>query len=129
MKLKTRLPWMLAVVLLPSCMLQDEDNEAEKYGIHQTGQEDALSGTWKGTLAGFSFSIRFDDGDVVENWMSGGGMTIHTYEDNGIIGYYSFDGSAFHAVIWDSIRSLDGALSDGELVGKDGDGDAFRLSR
>ena len=120
----------VTVTLSLSACVTDEGEEAAEYGIHWTGQESDINGTWSGTLSGFmKFTIRLDDGEVIESWLSAAGMSFHTYQEDGNIGYYSFDGTKFEAVLFDDIESLSGRLSDGTLNGKDADGDNFVLSK
>ncbi len=109
-----------------------ENNELKELGIEQTGKESELNGTWKGKvyddLANLTLVLK--DGKVIEQWISGYGMSFHGTSEDGYIGYYSFDGTNFKAVM--GIDEMNGTMDGNTISGnydESGDVSGFHMGK
>lgn len=111
---------------------------ASDVGIQQSGQESDLNGTWRGTLGGLKYTIVFQDGRVIENWLGNGYSSFHAYGEAGFIGFYGIVGADFQAAMNDAspgapvshiTARLQGVLDGNQLSGTDDSGDRFSISR
>ena len=107
-------------------------------GIHPSGKESQLNGTWSGSLTGLNYTLVLNDGKVIENWLGSGSMSFHAYGNAGYIGFYSLNADAFEAAMNDSspgapldhvTARLHGTLSGSQLSGTDDQGETFQISR
>jgi hypothetical protein len=109
--MKTTLITMISLVLviaLHSCQKNDEvkpksqlQTESEEMNIHQTGNENALTGNYKGTFGDDGLRMNLSNGKVTDVYEDYTYFNIHLYSDGGYIGYYSFDGTNLEAAIND----------------------------
>jgi hypothetical protein len=128
----------LAALGLGLIACSDGDLGASEVGIQQSGQEAALNGTWRGTLAGLKYTIVFQDGRVIENWLGNGYSSFHAYGEAGFIGFYSLVDTAFAAAMNDAspgapvthiTARLQGTLAGNQLTGTDDSGARFSIAR
>lgn len=128
------LKWFITAIffalIIVSC--DDKQTEAEKLGVYQSGEESQLNDTWSGKVYDGlgNLTIVFNDGKVVERWISGYGLLWHATANEGYIGYYSYDGNDFYAVMGaDEMKgTVDGQVISGTF-NESGDLSTFNIKK